>query len=373
MRPDRFGSPGQITLTAPVICLVLAATAIPIELRSRQEVGLSFSIGDVPDIIANIIGYLPVGIVLAGLGMWRASLLAGMISAFAETSQLFMLHRDPSIIDVGSNVLGAMLGSLLSARLNLRPPAFRITRTGALLAILLALSLVISVRISTGDPINARGDTSQGTLEAYWKLDESLGRAVMDYSGHGLLGQFHREPRRTATAVGTTPFFDGANYIDFGTSTALRLAGSTTISVWISSSSFPVDDAAVVSQLQQSRGYQLDTTIDRGPRTLGFKLTDSCGKLMARYGATPLALNTWYHIAGVYDAEARTLDVVPRRRVGQWLLARLREQHPAEFSRSRLRRQEAELVAIQFLGTHPWCANLLVCTYEIADRGGHAW
>ena len=226
-----------------------------------------------------------------------------------DQGSLFMLHRDPSIIDFGSNVLGAMLGSLLSARWNLRPPAFRITRTGALLAILLALSLVISVRISTGDPINARGDTSQGTLEAYWKLDESLGRAVMDYSGHGLLGQFHREPTRTAAAVGTAPFFDGANYIDFGTSTALRLAGSTTISVWISSSSFPVDDAAVVSQLQQSRGYQLDTTVDRGPRTLGFKLTDSCGKLMARYGATPLSLNTWYHVAGVYDAERRTLDV----------------------------------------------------------------
>jgi len=30
---------------------------------------------------------------------------------------------------------------------------------------------------------------------------------------------------------------------------------------------------------------------------------------MARYGKTLLALNTWYHIAGVYDAEARTLDV----------------------------------------------------------------
>ena len=30
---------------------------------------------------------------------------------------------------------------------------------------------------------------------------------------------------------------------------------------------------------------------------------------MARYGAAPLSVNTWYHVAGVYDAEARTLDV----------------------------------------------------------------
>ena len=31
---------------------------------------------------------------------------------------------------------------------------------------------------------------------------------------------------------------------------------------------------------------------------------------MARYGATPLVIGAWYHVrAGVYDAEARTLDV----------------------------------------------------------------
>jgi hypothetical protein len=30
---------------------------------------------------------------------------------------------------------------------------------------------------------------------------------------------------------------------------------------------------------------------------------------MARYGATPLATDTWYYVAGIYDAEAQTLDV----------------------------------------------------------------
>jgi hypothetical protein len=96
MRPDRLSPRNQIIpLTAPVICLVLAATAVPIEVRSLREVELSFNIGDVSDIIANIVGYLPVGIVLGRLGIWKAGLVAGLISAFAETSQLFMLHRDP--------------------------------------------------------------------------------------------------------------------------------------------------------------------------------------------------------------------------------------------------------------------------------------
>jgi len=81
-----------------------------------------------------------------------------------------------------------------------------------------------------------------------------------------------------------------------------------TISAWINSTSFPPDDAAIVSS-HNPLGYQLDTTVDKGPRTIGFKLANECGGLMARYGATPLVADVWYHVAGVYDADARTLDV----------------------------------------------------------------
>jgi hypothetical protein len=77
---------------------------------------------------------------------------------------------------------------------------------------------------------------------------------------------------------------------------------------WINSSTFPGDDAAIVSK-RGSTGFQLDTTIDRGPRTIGFKLTSASGGDMFRYGATTLQLGTWYHIAGVYDAATGRLDV----------------------------------------------------------------
>jgi hypothetical protein len=75
--------------------------------------------------------------------------------------------------------------------------------------------------------------------------DESGGRAVLDSSGHELLGKFHKEPKRIAGVMGNAPVFDGTNYIDFGHSTALRLARSMTISAWIDSNSYPVDDAAM--------------------------------------------------------------------------------------------------------------------------------
>ena len=83
-----------------------------------------------------------------------------------------------------------------------------------------------------------------------------------------------------------------------------------TISAWVYVSSFPSDDAAVVSKRTGGEfGYQLDITADTGTRTIGFKLTNSSGGPMFRYGATTLQPNTWYHIAGVYDAANQTLDV----------------------------------------------------------------
>ncbi len=299
----------RITLTAPVIFLVLAATAIPIEFRALGDAKPSFAFHDLSDIVANIIGYLPVGIVLGRLGLLRSVFIAGLLSTFAETGQLIMVHRDPSFTDVLSNVIGAILGAFASTRWRIRSPAVPLNRWTAVLAALLAFGLFLHVRALLGNPINVRGATSPGTLEAYWKLAEGGGRAVLDSSEHELAGTFRKSPKRMAGVLGGVAVFDGTNYIDVGHPTELRLAGSMTISAWINSSVYPVDDAAIVSQLAGDRGYQLDTTIDRGPRTIGFKLTDACGNLMARYGATPLALNTWYHVGGVYDAAAQTLDV----------------------------------------------------------------
>lgn len=298
-----------LRLRVPVLFLVLATTALPIELRALGEVSLSFSFNDVPDIVANVIGYLPVGLVLAEHGLLRAVCLAGLLSAGAELSQLVLLHRDPSLTDILSNGAGATLGLLASRSWRMRSPTLRLSPCRAVLAVLLAGGLVLYVWATSGDPVSARGATLPGTLEAAWKLDESSGLAALDASGHHLGGTFRRAPQRLADVMGKAAVFDGTNYLNVGHATAFRLAGSMTISAWINSSAYPVDDAAIVSQLYERRGYQLDTTIDQGPRTLGFKLTDPYGNLMARYGATPLALNTWYYVAGVYNAAEQTLDV----------------------------------------------------------------
>ena len=58
---------------------------------------------------------------------------------------------------------------------------------------------------------------------------------------------------------------DGVNdYVNLGNPTALQLTGSMTVSAWIYSTSFPVDDAAIVSKRTSGEiGFQLDTTVDK--------------------------------------------------------------------------------------------------------------
>ena len=55
-----------------MIFLVLAATAIPIELRPLEEAKVSFTFG-FSDVLANVVGYVPVGIVLGRFGLGEQS------------------------------------------------------------------------------------------------------------------------------------------------------------------------------------------------------------------------------------------------------------------------------------------------------------
>ena len=149
-------------------------------------------------------------------------------------------------------------------------------------------------------------------LQAGYAFDEGTGTTSTDKSGHGLVGTLTNGATwTTAGKYGNALSLDGVNdFVDLGNPAALQMTGSMTISAWIFATSFPADDAAVVSKRASGElGFQLDTTVDTGQRTIGFKLTNSSGGQMFRYGATTLQPNVWYHIAGVYDAAAQTLHV----------------------------------------------------------------
>jgi VanZ family protein len=317
----------SVSLLIPVVTLVLACTAIPIQLQppSAADLAAIFEAElDVPDIVANVVGFAPLGLVFASRGAWPAIALSTALSSFAEAMQLFSRGRSPSLIDVVTNVMGAAIGVALCVRWNVRFDRIAIGKRGAGLALAIATAYVIFGAAGTADDVedaitlmltvppwreaSARGG-SDGRLEARWTFDTIQDQMALDDSGNGLNGLLVNRPGLVAGVEGRAVSLNGVNqWVDVGDPVALRLTGSLSISAWINASSFPRDEAAIASD-HTGLGYQLDTTIDQGPRTIGFKLADASGRLMARYGRTPLELNRWYHVAGVYDAQARTLHV----------------------------------------------------------------
>jgi VanZ family protein len=306
----RSSTHGHVKPVLPLLVMVLALTAIPVELRPGNSVALSWD-SDPLDLIANFVGYIPVGVVLTALPFVPAMVIAGSLTVAAETAQIFTMHRFPSYSDVVLNVSGALAGWYIARALGFKLPALTLNRRTARAAALLALAILTAKTLSDREliasqwskdrlQVNSRGALSAGALEARWTFDNS--------SGGSPPGTLRNGAHAAEGLSGSAIQLDGnSQHVDFGSPVDLHLMGSITISAWINPASFPVDDAAIVSA--RDPGYQLDTTIDQGPRTIGFKLTDWCGNLMARYGRTELAAGKWYHIAGVYDSDARTLHV----------------------------------------------------------------
>jgi chitodextrinase len=150
-----------------------------------------------------------------------------------------------------------------------------------------------------------------GGLLAAYAFNEASGSSAGDASGGGLTGTL---TNGAGWGVGRNSgglSLDGSNdYVELGNPAALQLTGSMTVSAWVNPTAFPRDDAAIVSKRTSSKiGYQLDTTVDRGTRTVGFKLTSSTGGTMFRYGATTLQAGTWYFVTGVYDAATSQMHV----------------------------------------------------------------
>jgi hypothetical protein len=315
----------------PIIALVLAFTAVPLELRAGPGRALNLFAFGIQDVGLNILGYIPVGLVLASCRARSMLLVAVAISGSAELSQIFSVGRSPSLIDLGTNVLGSIIGWYLAHRLKLTSRAFPIRRRTAAVAAVLALTYIVfgarfvprdiedaSTAALTsieglGPTVNARGMTDPGTLEASWHFDSRKSGGIVDASGNGLGGTFRNGARVASGHTGDVLTLEGPNqFVDMGDPVALRLVGSMTLSAWMKVSSFSNLDEAIVARRERF-GYQLDTTAYRGrgagPQTIGFRLTNASGRLMARFGKTPLDENTWHHVAGVYDADTRTMNV----------------------------------------------------------------
>lgn len=145
-------------------------------------------------------------------------------------------------------------------------------------------------------------------LVAAYSFDEGTGPTVLDQSGNNITGTILGATWTTAGRYGNALSFNGAtSYVDLGNPTALRLTGSMTIEAWIKAAANPANDGQIVAK-SNGTGWQFKTSPDTGPETIGVLVSGSSTATTQRYSTTVRSLNTWYHVASVYDATALTLS-----------------------------------------------------------------
>ncbi len=156
----------------------------------------------------------------------------------------------------------------------------------------------------------AYGTVTVGGLIAAYGMDQGSGTTLADASGHGISGAIAGAAWINPGMYGRALSFNGAtSYVDLGNPPLMGTTGSMTWSAWVRPETTPPDDGIILGRSDDPAGWQLKTTPDTGPRTFGIAVLGAPGLHTQRYGNTVVQLHTWYHVAAVYDATARTLDL----------------------------------------------------------------
>lgn len=156
----------------------------------------------------------------------------------------------------------------------------------------------------------ASGTATVPGLIAAYGMNEGSGGTIADFTGHGLTGTVSGTSWANPGKFGRALSFNGTNsYVDLGNSSLMAAAGSMTWSAWVRPQTTPPDDGIILARSGDYAGWQLKSTPDSGPRTFGVAVSGDPFSHTQRYGTVTPALNTWYHVAGVYDAVARRLDL----------------------------------------------------------------
>ena len=147
-------------------------------------------------------------------------------------------------------------------------------------------------------------------LVAEYTFSEGSGTSTSDTSSSGNSGLLNGSTWTTLGRHGHALVFDGSSaHVDLGNPTALQLSGSATWSAWVYASAAPADDGQIIAKSDSGGGWQLKTTPDTGAQTFAIRVTGPGDQSAQRHSLTVRQLNTWYHVAGVYDATSQTLDI----------------------------------------------------------------
>ncbi|MFT3917145.1 MAG: GDSL-type esterase/lipase family protein [Anaeromyxobacteraceae bacterium] len=175
--------------------------------------------------------------------------------------------------------------------------------------VMLAAPLGCTVPPPQGGTAAAAAPASAAGLVAGYAFTEAAGTTTADASGNGVTGRLSGATWTAGHAGGGLSFDGSTSYVDLGSPAALALTGSLTVSAWVNEGANVGDDGIIVAKSSGAGGWELKSSPDTGQRTFALGIYTTTGAYVARYSNAARALGTWYHVAGVYDATARTLHV----------------------------------------------------------------
>ena len=162
---------------------------------------------------------------------------------------------------------------------------------------------------SASTTISLLGAASTSGLISAFNLDEGSGAIVSDLSGTGITGQIQGATWTASGKYGSALSFNGTtSYVDLGSPAAFQTTGSMTWSAWVYPTAHPWDDGNIVAISDGTNGWHFKTTPDTGVRTFAILISNGVNYTQ-RNSTTVVALNTWYHVAAVYNAPSQTLDL----------------------------------------------------------------
>ncbi|HXQ03118.1 MAG TPA: LamG domain-containing protein, partial [Candidatus Udaeobacter sp.] len=162
----------------------------------------------------------------------------------------------------------------------------------------------------TSTPIPTPTATPAPGLVAAYGFNEGSGATVTDASGHGITGNIIGATWTTGGRHGNALSFNGSSsYVDLGNPALLQITGSMTWNAWVKAAANLPNDGQIVAKSNDASGWQFKTSPDTGPHTFGVAVSGGTNAFAQRYSTTVRSLNVWYHVAGVYNAAAQTLDI----------------------------------------------------------------
>jgi hypothetical protein len=155
-------------------------------------------------------------------------------------------------------------------------------------------------------------------LIGWWKLGDGAGTVAADSSGHGDDGVLSAGVTWVAgrDGSGAISIAGGVDHdVDLGNVPQIEPTGSMTLAAWVNAGTLTTtfNDDVIISRDDFAGGYVgwvlKIGTLDCGTLAAAIQIASDATTSPERCSTTMPTTNTWYHVAGVYDATAATLDL----------------------------------------------------------------